>query len=271
METVFANTIKSISDDLAAGKRTVKAIAAECAMFETQIEGDYMKACFARLADCRTRKDFAAVIASIDADAQVARIEADLTTGCPVDEETGMDTREWSGESIEAAYAEALMINAALDEEYPLARKILLWSYLSEEDKERTLAVNHAEALEMNITEKQVASYLAQQEFSYMSANDKAMAISRDHAEALAINAAWRPHLYSYAEIVELAKTEPNKALRLHWEGCSNAAKTTPWHIADADDFTPEQFDEFAYCTSEFAYQYEQNAALYEGTATFNI
>lgn len=65
MNTVTANTVKGIQQDLAAGKRTLKAIAAECRMFEQQVSDDESKAIFARLSDCTTRAQFAAVIASL--------------------------------------------------------------------------------------------------------------------------------------------------------------------------------------------------------------
>ncbi|EQB9038051.1 hypothetical protein ACYVOT_003317 [Vibrio cholerae] len=69
-------------------------------------------------------------------------------------------------------------------------------------------------------------------------------------------------HHYSYEEIVELEKSEPNKELRLHWEGDnSEAAKVTPWRIIDDikdGDYTPDEFDEFGYCISEEEYLKER-------------
>ena len=68
---------------------------------------------------------------------------------------------------------------------------------------------------------------------------------------------------YSYEEIIELEKTEPSKALRLHWEGDdSEAQKVTPWRILDDvkdGEYTPEQFDKIGYCVSEEDYQEEKN------------
>lgn len=52
------NTIIDITRQLGEGKRTLKAIAAECRVFEQQSQDDYSKAAFARLADCKTRVDF---------------------------------------------------------------------------------------------------------------------------------------------------------------------------------------------------------------------
>ena len=65
MNIIDTNTIKGIAADLAAGKRTIKAIAAECRIFEVQADSDEAKAAYARLSDCRTRKEFAAVFATI--------------------------------------------------------------------------------------------------------------------------------------------------------------------------------------------------------------
>lgn len=65
MNTIDINTINGIKADLANGKRTVKSIAAECRIFENQAGNDEAKAVYARLSDCKNRKEFAAVFASI--------------------------------------------------------------------------------------------------------------------------------------------------------------------------------------------------------------
>ncbi len=65
MNTIDTNTINGIKTDLAKGKRTVKAIAAECRIFEEQADNDEAKAAYARLSDCKTRAEFAAVFASL--------------------------------------------------------------------------------------------------------------------------------------------------------------------------------------------------------------
>lgn len=65
IETIFRNTIKSIEADLANGKRKVKDIAAECKIFEVQTEDELHQSIFARLSDCKSRKDFAMVINSL--------------------------------------------------------------------------------------------------------------------------------------------------------------------------------------------------------------
>lgn len=51
---------------------------------------------------------------------------------------------------IDACHTEASLINDALDENYPLARKVLLWSYIDGEAKARTLELAHFEAMEMD-------------------------------------------------------------------------------------------------------------------------
>ena len=67
---------------------------------------------------------------------------------------------------------------------------------------------------------------------------------------------------YSFEEIVELAKTEPRKALRLHWEGEQKEAKQmlAQWIVDEVADgsFTPKEFDDMGYCISEEDYQEEQ-------------
>lgn len=65
MNTIDKFTIEGIKDELANGKRTLKAIAAECRIYETQTECDEAKAAYARLSDCKNRKEFAAVFATI--------------------------------------------------------------------------------------------------------------------------------------------------------------------------------------------------------------
>lgn len=65
MEITDINTINGIKKHLADGKRTVKAIAAECRMFEGQTGCDEAKAVYARLSDCKNRKQFEAVFASL--------------------------------------------------------------------------------------------------------------------------------------------------------------------------------------------------------------
>lgn len=62
------NTLKGIKDDLAHGKRTVKKIAEECKHFEKQIKDEYAQSVFARLADCKNRKEFETVLNSLHLD-----------------------------------------------------------------------------------------------------------------------------------------------------------------------------------------------------------
>lgn len=65
MEAVIKNTINGIKADLAKGNRTVKSIAAECRIMESQVSDDLSKSIFARLSDCTSRAQFAAVFASL--------------------------------------------------------------------------------------------------------------------------------------------------------------------------------------------------------------
>lgn len=68
------------------------------------------------------------------------RIDMDLKLGRPVDEE-GNDTREWSGESIEAAHAEALAIEAAD------VRSAEFWGNNDSCQRRRIVTQAHTEAL----------------------------------------------------------------------------------------------------------------------------
>lgn len=65
MDTVISNTLKGIEEMLVAGKRTVKSIAGECRIMESQVTEDEHKAMFARLSDCSNRKQFAEVLATL--------------------------------------------------------------------------------------------------------------------------------------------------------------------------------------------------------------
>lgn len=65
MNRIDLNTIEGIKKDLAEGKRTIKKIRAECSFFENQADNDEAKAIYARLSDCKNRKEFSAVFASI--------------------------------------------------------------------------------------------------------------------------------------------------------------------------------------------------------------
>jgi len=106
---------------------------------------DFLEYCAVRIADLIAHDHAEALEMALK-----MQIESDLKAGRPVCEETGRDLREWSGNSIEAAHTEALILNDALDESYPLARKVLLWRYLSDESKARMLELAHTEALEMD-------------------------------------------------------------------------------------------------------------------------
>jgi hypothetical protein len=65
MKQVDINTLNGIKEDLLKGKRSVKSIAKECLCFEKQSDDDYSKSIYARLSDCKTRKHFNEVFASI--------------------------------------------------------------------------------------------------------------------------------------------------------------------------------------------------------------
>jgi hypothetical protein len=67
---------------------------------------------------------------------------------------------------------------------------------------------------------------------------------------------------YDYSDILDLLKSEPNKALYLHWSGedC-DAKKVSPQIIFDDvqdGEYTSEDFDSVGYCISEDDYKNEQ-------------
>lgn len=65
MNTIDQNTINAVKAQVAAGKKSLKAIAKECGFYERQADNDAAQAIYARLADCKTRAQFNAVFASI--------------------------------------------------------------------------------------------------------------------------------------------------------------------------------------------------------------
>lgn len=124
------------------------------------------------------------------------RIDADRNTGRPVDEE-GNDTREWSGNSIEAAHAEALDINRWIDDAHCVG------GVAFEGAADSIIAVReraHGEALEMNeeislcreiesLTYEQAVAYSDQWDFYNSDPEAQALKIRFDHDTALTMNA----------------------------------------------------------------------------------
>lgn len=62
---IDAFTIQGIIDEINAGKRKVKDIAADCRYYVNQTNSDYASAIYARFGDCTTRAQFKAVFDSI--------------------------------------------------------------------------------------------------------------------------------------------------------------------------------------------------------------
>lgn len=105
-------------------------------------------------------------------------IEADLAAGRPVCEETGRDLREWCGNDIEAAHAEALED----DRKYQDAIKVIadnltlpVWDGLRPVLRYEVIKAHHAEALEMNA-------------MRHVAKMTMPALIERLHSEALEIN-----------------------------------------------------------------------------------
>ncbi|MBE5683918.1 hypothetical protein [Pantoea agglomerans] len=146
-------TLKKARSVVAAAERAYGA--GDVYTWGTSTKADFLEYCAVRIADLVAHDHSEALEMVLE-----MQIESDLKAGRPVCEETGRDLREWSGNSIKAAHAEALIINDALDETYPLARKVLAWPYFSDESKARMLELTHAEALEM---EKQATHFRKEQ------------------------------------------------------------------------------------------------------------
>ena len=125
-----------------------------------------------------------------------AQIETDLKAGRPVCEETGADLREWSGNDIEAAHAEALAFNAEVDE-VAAANQWDEWAnqHDSRKTEAQMIESDHAEALEIDAGRRALVE-LAHAEALRMNANyESADQLAQEflvedaHAEALAFNA----------------------------------------------------------------------------------
>lgn len=68
---------------------------------------------------------------------------------------------------------------------------------------------------------------------------------------------------FDFSDIKAMAKADPQRELRLHWEGCEMPAeKTTPRAIMadiEAGEYTGAQFDEIGYCVAELQWLLEQS------------
>ena len=61
---VVINTVKGIKADLEKGKRTIKKIAAECAVFADQVGPEYREY-FQSMSQCKTRREFDSFISLV--------------------------------------------------------------------------------------------------------------------------------------------------------------------------------------------------------------
>lgn len=125
-------------------------------------------------------------------------INRDLIAGRPVDEETGADTREWSGYSIERDHAEALEINMSVDAQAAYIRCMTPESF----------DAVHAEALRMD-------AQLEQDAWDNADRVGREMAIESAHDEALTMDTEYR---------VAIATVADNLTLPI-WDGCSATVK----------------------------------------------
>lgn len=113
---------------------------------------------------------------------QAEVIEVDLSAGRPVCEETGRDLREWCGNDIEAAHAEALAINEAFDVRKVGEAPQILWDILPEPTKRIAVHNCHVKALAINDAIKRWSRPGA------TSNEHLKLSIEEAHAEALEIN-----------------------------------------------------------------------------------
>lgn len=65
LHIIDINTINDVKKQVEAGKKSIKAIAEECRIYEHQADCEKAQAIYARLSDCKNRKEFAAVFATI--------------------------------------------------------------------------------------------------------------------------------------------------------------------------------------------------------------
>lgn len=133
------------------------------------------------------RADFDEMHAEALEMAREMQIEADRKAGRPVDEE-GNDTREWCGNDIAAAHAEALAFNAEVDE---VAAADQWDEWANQHDSRKTEAQmiesDHAEALQIEAA-RRLTAHQARFIFTNTAA-ERAEATEAAHAEALAMNA----------------------------------------------------------------------------------
>ncbi|TNL05334.1 hypothetical protein CYD30_22495 [Kosakonia cowanii] len=129
-----------------------------------------------------------------------AQIETDLKAGRPVCEETGADLREWSGNDIEAAHAEALTFNAEVDE-VAAANQWDEWAnqHDSRKTEAQMIESDHAEALAFNaeydLAAEMAANHLHQWIFARQRPWVKTLVVEMAHDEALTENATKGTHI----------------------------------------------------------------------------
>lgn len=66
MDQVIRNTLETVLAAIGNPKTSLKVVAADCRVYETQVSDDWSKAAFARLSDCTTRKQFISVLSSLE-------------------------------------------------------------------------------------------------------------------------------------------------------------------------------------------------------------
>lgn len=168
----------------------------------------------------------------------------DAITGEPLLNE--IDTREWSGESIERDHAEAL----EMDGEYQLAIATIadnltlpVWEGCSDTVKAEVVKHHHAEALEINAIRAFRQSPAVVMQTDFWAANDYAARrelVRQAHAEALDINAFVDAATCSKEGLadflIELKELDHAEALKMNMELCGGDNQEYQIYLSCADD-----------------------------------
>lgn len=143
-------------------------------------------------------------------DDRVFNIERDLRLGRPVCEETGRDLREWCGNDIEAAHAEALKENERFDN---LLARFVQFKRWYPSTQRHVIEVAHADAIKENERFMRLAGrhWHFHNVYAYSTRQDM---IADAHAHALALDKAY-----------DEANAEPD-ATPLRWvQSCGRALR----------------------------------------------
>lgn len=136
---------------------------------------------------------------------------------------------------LEADHEAALIIDNALDEAYPLARQVLLWSFMDEESRRAMLDANHADALKHDAHYQAaivaVADNLSQPVWEGASDTVKAEVIKHQRAQAEEGTGTIEPLVVDYAPNVKLHTSQAG-TLQLFWSTLNEYQKEFLLNVA---------------------------------------